>query len=71
MSAGTPDSLFYEGKSYAILRVNPYEGLFDPTEFGVKPEKLRALVDAARARIVDSRVNKSTPASAAGFASER
>lgn len=40
MSARTPDSLFYEGESYAILHVNPHEGLFDPKQFGITPEML-------------------------------
>src|SRR5438445_10221373 len=40
MSARTPDSLFCEGESYAILHVNPHEGLFDPKQFGITPEML-------------------------------
>lgn len=40
VSARTPDSIFYEDERYAILRVNPYDGLFDPKQFGITPEKL-------------------------------
>jgi hypothetical protein len=40
MSARTPDSIFYEDERYAILRVNPYDGLFDPKQFEITPEKL-------------------------------
>jgi len=38
--ARTQDTLLYEGKDYAILRVTPYEGLFDPKQFGITPEML-------------------------------
>src|SRR5450432_2699559 len=40
MSARTPDSLFYEGERYAILRVAQHTGLFDPQQFGITPASL-------------------------------
>jgi hypothetical protein len=40
MSARTPDSIFYDGERYAILRVSPYDGLFNPQQFGITPKML-------------------------------
>ena len=40
MSARLPDSIFYEDGRYAILLVSPYDGLFDPKQFGITPKML-------------------------------
>lgn len=38
MSGRRPDSILYEGETYAILRNSPYDGLFDPLQLGITPD---------------------------------
>jgi hypothetical protein len=38
MSGLRSDSILYEGESYVILGSNPYDGLFDPQQFGITPD---------------------------------
>ncbi len=38
MSGLRPDSILYEGESYVILSSSPYDGLFDPQQFGITPD---------------------------------
>jgi hypothetical protein len=40
MSARTLDRLLYEGETYGIISRCPYEGLFDPEQFGITTEML-------------------------------